>query len=212
MIRSRWAGARPRRLLLAAAAVLIPVLAGCEAGNNAPTLAFHYPTAAAGTAIGPLSIRNVFILGAPLGKDLAKGSSASVFLSLINNGAPDKLVSIRAPGTASTVALPAGGIPVVAGHPVYYSGPLPRVALQDLTRPVRSGSSVTVVLVFQNAGQVVLQVPVMPRTLQYASLSPPPAAASPAPPTAQPGLTASQSASPGASAAPSATPSATPSP
>ena len=35
MIRSGWRSALSRRLVLAAAAVLIPVLAGCEAGNAA---------------------------------------------------------------------------------------------------------------------------------------------------------------------------------
>ena len=190
MIRSRWAGALPRRLMLVSAAALIPVLAGCEAGNNAPTLAFHYPTDAAGTAVGDLSIRNVFVLGAPLGRDLARGQSASVFLALVNIGAPDKLVSITAPGTAASVTIPAGGVPVVTGHPVYYPGPTPQVILRDLTRPLGSGSSIRLVLMFQNAGPVTLLVPVVPRAAQYATLAPPPvepsatptaAAASPTP-------------------------------
>jgi hypothetical protein len=174
--------ALPRRMVLAAAAAaaLIPVMAGCEAGNNAPTLTFHYPTDASGTAVGPLSIRNVFVLGAPLGRDLAAGQSASVFLSLISTGAPDKLLSITAPGTATSVTLPDSGIPVVSGHPVYYSGPQPRVVLDHLTRPLRSGSDVRLVLTFQNAGPVVLDVPVFPRALQYATLAPPPVAARPA--------------------------------
>jgi hypothetical protein len=34
---TRW----NRRLLFGAIAVLIPVLAGCEAGQDAPTLAYH---------------------------------------------------------------------------------------------------------------------------------------------------------------------------
>jgi len=167
-------------LAAVAAAALIPVVAGCEAGTNAPTLLFHYPTDAAGTAIGPLSIRNVFVLGAPIGRKIAAGQSASVFLSLINTGTPDKLVSITAPGTASSVTLPGTGIPVVNGHPVYYSGPLPQVVLRDLTRPLTSGSTIRLVLTFQKAGPVVLDVPVMPRALQYATLAPPPIPASPA--------------------------------
>ena len=107
VIGSGWGSTLPRRLALVAAAALIPVLAGCEAGNNAPTLAFHYPTDAAGTSVGKLAIRNVFILGAPLGRDIARGQSASLFLSLVNNGAPDALTSITAPGTALSVTLPA---------------------------------------------------------------------------------------------------------
>lgn len=208
MIRSRWAGVpgrpvRPRRLVLAGAAVaaLIPVVAGCEAGTNAPTLQYHPPTDSQTANAGTIAIRNVFVLGAPIGRKLAAGQSASVFLSLINGGAPDKLVSITAPGTASTVTLPGGGIPVVSGHPVYYSGPLPRVILRDLTRPLLTGSDVRLVLTFQKAGPVTMDVPVVPRALQYATLAPPPAAASPA------------AASPAAGhAAGAATPTPTPSP
>jgi copper(I)-binding protein len=178
--RSRWAGALSHRLVLVAAVALIPVVAGCEAGNNAPTLDFHYPTDAAGTAVGDLSIRNVFVLGGPIGRDLTKGESASVFLALINTGAPDKLIKISAPGTAASVTLPAGGIPVVLGHPVYYAGPMPRVVLRDLTRPLKSGSDIVLTLVFQKAGPVTLHVPVLPRANQYATLEPPLPAATPA--------------------------------
>jgi copper(I)-binding protein len=212
VIRSRWAGGPgrlvpARRLVLAAAAAaaLIPAVAGCEAGTNAPTLSFHYPTDAAGTAVGSLSIRNVFVLGAPIGRKLAAGQSASVFLSLVNTGTPDKLVSISAPGTATSVTLPGSGIPVVNGHPVYYSGPQPQVVLHGLTRPLLSGSDVRLVLTFQKAGPIVLDVPVMPRALQYATLAPPPATVSPA--AAGHGAAAAATPSPGASAAPAATPS-----
>jgi len=180
MIRSRWAGALSHRLLLVAAIALIPAVAGCEAGNNAPTLDFHYPTDAAGTVVGNLSIRNVFILGAPLGSSLTTGQSASLFLALVTTGSSDKLISISAPGTASSVVLPAGGIPVVYGHPVFYAGPTPQIVLRGLTRTVTSGSAVTLVLNFQKAGPVRLMVPVMPRAAQYATLKPPlPAATTP---------------------------------
>jgi copper(I)-binding protein len=204
--RSRWAGALSRRLMLVAAVALIPVVAGCEAGNNAPTLNFHYPTDAAGTAVGDLSIRNVFVLGAPIGHDLAKGDSASVFLALINTGAPDKLIKISASGTAASVTLPAGGIPVVTGHPVYYSGPMPRVVLNDLTRPLLSGSDVTLWLTFEKAGRIKLHVPVLPRANQYATLQPPlPAAVTPAAAHASAQTTPTPSASAAASPAPSPT-------
>lgn len=181
MNRSRWAGALSHRLVLVAAIALIPVVAGCEAGNNAPTLDFHQPTDAAGTTVGDLSIRNVFVLGAPIGRDLAKGESASVFLALVNTGAADKLIKISASGTAASVTLPAGGVSVVTGHPVYYTGPMPQVVLKDLTRPVLNGSDITLVLTFEKAGPVKLKVPVLPRANQYATLQPPlPAAVTPA--------------------------------
>lgn len=210
MIGSRWAGALSHRLVLVAAVALIPALAGCEAGNNAPTLSFHYPTDAAGTAVGDLSIRNVFVLGAPIGRDLATGQSASLFLALVNTGAPDKLVSISAPGTATSVTLPGGGVPVVNGHPVFYSGPMPQVVLRDLTRPVASGSTVKLVLVFQKAGRVLLMVPVLPRAIQYATLQPPlPAAVTP---TAKAHQSGQPTPTPSVSPTPTATPTPSPAP
>jgi len=210
VIRSRWAGA-PGRLVLArrlvlpaaAAAALITALGGCEAGINAPTLQFHPPTDSATENAGTIAIRNLFVLGAPLGRNLVAGSSASVFLALINTGTPDRLVSISARGTATSVTLPAGGIPVEAGHPVYNAGPFPQVVLQDLIRPVASGSTVRLVLTFERAGSVTIDVPVMPRTGQYATFAPPPATVvTPAAtaPTGHPGTTATPT--PKASASP----------
>lgn len=181
MFRSGWRSALPRRLVLVAVALLIPVLAGCEADNDAPSLQFHYPTDTAGyppdsagsSAMGNLSIRNVFVLGAPIGRNLVKGQSASLFLALINGGGPDKLVSISAPGSATAVSLPAGGVPVVYGHPVFLTGPKPQLVLVDLTRTIRSGSSLRLNLTFQNAGTISLIVPVMPRAVQYETYAPP---------------------------------------
>ncbi|MGO8956021.1 MAG: hypothetical protein ACLQFR_01395 [Streptosporangiaceae bacterium] len=174
MIRSGWGSALPRRLVLVAAAALIPVLAGCEAGNNAPTLQFHYPTDAAGTVVGQLAIRNVFVLGAPLGFSLRKGQSASLFLALVNDGAPDTLTSISAPGTASSVTLPAGGITVRDQHPQFLTGPKPAIFLTGLTRTVTGGSDIKLVLNFRIAGPVTLVVPVMARAAHYVTYGTPP--------------------------------------
>ena len=201
MIRSGWGSALPRRLVLVAAALLIPVVAGCEAGNNAPTLEFHYPTDTAGyppdtagsTAMGNLVIRNVFILGAPIGQELHTGQSASLFLAMINDGPPDKLISVTAPGNATSVSLPTGGVPVLDGHPVFLSGPTPQLVLVGLTRNITSGSSIRLNLTFQKAGTLTLEVPVMPRAVHYKTYAPP-----------QPGQTSSVA--PSLSASPSSTP------
>jgi copper(I)-binding protein len=180
VIRSGWKNALPRRLVvpgrlaLVAAAALIPLLAGCEAGNNAPTLDFHYPTDAAGTQIGKLSIRNVFIVGAPLGSSLAPGQSASLFLALVNLGKPDRLLSISAPGSASAVVLPGGSIAVNTRQPVYLSGPRPKAYLVGLTRTLTSGSDIKLVLHFRKAGPVTLMVPIFAKAAHYVTYSPPP--------------------------------------
>ena len=181
MIRSGWRSALPRRLVLGTAAVLIPLLAGCEAGNDAPTLQFHYPTDAAGTVVGKLSIRNVFVLGAPLGSSLHKGESASLFLAMVNTGAPDRLLSVTAPGSATSVSVPSGGVPVISLHPVFsLSGPKSQIVLVDLTRTLTSGSTVRLQLNFQKAGLVTIIAPVVARAQHYATFAPPQSTGTPA--------------------------------
>ncbi len=174
MIRSSHRTARPRRLLVLAIAALIPALAGCEAGNNAPTQEWHQPTDGAGTVLNNIAIMNVFVLGAPLGATLTSGQSAGVFLALINDGSPDRLLGITAPGTARSVQLPGGAVSLATGQRVLLTGPIPKVVLVDLTRPLTGGGSVRLVMNFQNAASVTLTVPVMPQAQYYSTFSPPP--------------------------------------
>jgi len=177
VIRSSHWTAGPRRLLVLAIAALIPALAGCEAGNNAPTQEWHQPTDGAGTVFNNISIRNVFVLGAPIGQTIGTGQSASVFLALINdNGSADRLVKISAPGTARSVTLPGGSVRLGSQQVVLLTGPAPEVVLQDLIRPLSGGSTVRLVLTFQNAGSTLdgITVPVMPRAQYYSTFSPPP--------------------------------------
>jgi hypothetical protein len=202
VIRSGWKNTPLRRLLLVSAVALIPVLAGCEAGNNAPTLQFHYPTDSAGTVAGTIAIRNVFILGAPLGSALQPGQSASLYFSLINDGSTDRLLSITAPGNAASVHLP-GTIVVAQGKPILLNGPQPQAYLVDLTSTLTSGSSINLVLHFLKEGAVTLQVPIFPRATHYVTYSPPPS------PT--PSASTAARRHHRASATPSATPTASPS-
>jgi copper(I)-binding protein len=167
-----------RRLLLISAAVLLPVLAGCEAGNDAPTLDFHPPTDAATAQAGDISIQNVFVLGAPVGASLHKGQTASLFFSLVNTGGPDRLVSITAPGSATSVQLPGGGIAVEPNHPVLLNGPKTQAYLVGLTRTITGGSVLTLTLNFQKQGAVTLHVPVIARAAHYVTYGPPPASPS----------------------------------
>jgi copper(I)-binding protein len=171
---SSRAGASPRRLLIVAAAALIPVLAGCEAGNNAPTLDWHQPTDGAGTFVGDISIRNVFVLGGPLGQTLPAGQSASLFLALVNTGTPDRLLSIQAPGTAASVTIPNGSIRLRTSSVVLLTGPQPKAILTGLTRPLAGGTVITLVLNFQKAGTVRLKVPVLAQAESFGSFSPAP--------------------------------------
>jgi copper(I)-binding protein len=185
VIRSSRRAALPYRMLIVAAAALIPALAGCEAGNNAPTLNWHQPTDGAGTAIGNIAIRDVFVLGAPLGGTLAAGQSAGLFFAVVNSGSPDRLVSVSAPGAAKSATLPGGQVALAADQAVLLS-PQPKVILDGLTRALAGGTFIRVTLSFQNAGSVTLNVPVEPQSQYYSTFSPAPPPGATASPTPSP--------------------------
>jgi copper(I)-binding protein len=209
------------RLLLGAGvlALLIPAIAGCEAGQDAPTLEYHAASAGAQTIFNGIKITNAFVLGAPTGSTVPSGSSASMFVSLYNDGdSSDTLVSATAPGTAGNISLSSGTVPLPANSaPVNLTGPEPQVVLENLTKPLSGGTSVPVTFTFQHAGQVTLQVPVEAQSYYWSTYSAPasaPAAAAPnstgtaTPATGAPATGASSAATPGGTA--SATPTATP--
>lgn len=176
-------GAVPLRGLLAVTAVaLIPVIAGCEAGTNAPTQQWHQAAPGAYAVVAnTIRINNMFVLGPPPASVLPAGSSAGVFLALSNGGAADKLISISAPGAAAAVRLPGGEISLGSQQTVRLTGPAPQVVLDQLTRAVHGGQTIKMVLDFQNAGTKTLQVPVLPRAAYFSTYSPAPVSASPSP-------------------------------
>ena len=207
MIRARFGKTAAGRLLLGAGALalLMPAIAGCEAGNGAPTLMFHAASAGAQTVVNGIRITNVFVLGAPSGSTLPAGSSASLFLSLFNDGATDDtLQSVSAAGAAS-VTLDGGTVAVPSETPVNLTGPQPSAVLNNLSAPLPSGGYVKVTMQFKNAGPVTLQVPVEPQSYYWATYSPAPSAPASVPastPAATPGSTVAPN--------PTVTPSATP--
>jgi len=182
VIRSRRGLLSPRNLVVVAAMGLIPAIAGCEAGNNAPTQQWHQPTPGASAIVdNTLRINNMFVLGPTPGFTLPRGASAGLFFALANDGAPDRLLSIRAPGEAASVLVPAGGIALGREQSLFFTGPSPRVVLEHLTRTLNGGQWVLLNLQFQNAGFVSLKVPVMPRTESYGTFSPAPLIVRPTP-------------------------------
>ena len=194
---TRW----NRRLLLGAIAVLIPVLAGCEAGYNAPTLEYHPANSGANVTHNGVRIVNAFVLGPQLGSVLPAGGRASIFFSIVaDNG--DRLLSVSAPGAASSVRLAGGSVSLPAQTVVGLSGPVPRAVLTGLVNPLNGGETVQLVFTFAEAGVVPLAVPVQARAYYYATYLPPPILL-PAPAT---GARPSVSASAGPSASPSPTP------
>jgi hypothetical protein len=202
---TRW----NRRLLIAALAILVPALAGCEAGFNAPTLKFHQASFGVSTMVDGINIDNVFVLGPPPGSTLQAGGQASLFMAL-QSANSDQLTSITAPGAASSVQLGNGPITLSPNTLVDLSGPEPLLTLDGLTNPLSGGETVQLVLHFATAGSVSLMVPVEPAAYEFATYSPAPT------PTASASLSVSLSghkhkakkaraqAQPGASADPTA--------
>jgi copper(I)-binding protein len=175
VIRSRRGLLSLRDLVVVAAMGLIPAIAGCEAGIGAPTQEWHQPTPGASAVVdNTLRINNMFVLGPTPGFTLRRGASAGLYFALSNDGAPDRLIRLTAPGSAASVHVPAGGITLGREQTVFLTGPEPRVVLQGLTRVLNGGQWVRVNLEFQNAGYVSLRVPVMPRTDFYGTYSPAP--------------------------------------
>jgi hypothetical protein len=164
-----------RGLAATAVAALIPAIAGCEAGLNAPTQQWHQPTAGASAVVSnTLRINNVFILGPAPGFALTPGKSAGLYMALNNSGARDQLVSISAPDAAKTVQVPVAGLSIGRDQSLLLTGPAPRLVLRHLTRTLRGGQFVRVNMDFQSAGRVSLLVPVMPRAAFYATYAPAP--------------------------------------
>lgn len=182
MIRASSGKTAAGRLLLGAGvlALLIPAVAGCEAGADAPTQEFHSASSGAHTVFDGITITNAFVLGAPSGSTVPTGSSASLFVSLYNGGnSSDTLQSMTAPGTATSISLANGSVPLpVDSAPVNLSGPQPKVVLENLTKSLDGGSTIPVTFTFQRAGSVTLQVPVEAHAFQWSTFSPPTSAPS----------------------------------
>lgn len=205
MILSNRAAAPLRALAVAAAAALVPAIAGCEAGFNAPTQEWHQPSAGASAVVnGEIRINNVFVVGEPPAFSLPRGGSAGLFLAINNGGAADRLTGITAPGSAIAVQLPGGSVRLASQQTVFLTGPAPKVILRGLTRRLNGGQHILIVLHFLRAGSEVMQVPIMPRAQWFATYSP-------APPVVRPSPSGSASPSGTASPSPGAT-SSSPSP
>lgn len=201
-----------RLAVVVAAACLTAGVTACEAGNDAATLSQYHPANDGANIVAHgIKINDGFVLGPPIGSTLAAGQNAGVFLALFNMGGADRLVSATAAGTAASVQLPPGGVPLPSRQGVYLTGPAPKIVLTNLTHPLQSGGTVPLVLHFTVAGNIRVVLPVVPRADYYATLSPAPS------PTPTPSATkhtkgtggagATSTASPGASATPSPSPS-----
>ena len=191
---TRW----NRRLLLGAVAVLVPVLAGCEAGANAPTIEFHPASFGNSETVNGITIDDAFVLGAALGSALPAGGQAGVFLSIETQN-NDQLTQVSATGVASSVQLVGGPVTLNANSVANLSGPQPQIVLTGLTNALSGGQTVTLQLDFAGAGAIPIQVPVEPAAYDYTTYSPPPVPTPTAAATTSPTPVTSASASPSAS-------------
>ena len=192
---TRW----NRRLLFGAVAVLIPVLAGCEAGLNAPTLNYHPASNGISVVKDGITIDNAFVLGPALGSTLKIGGQASLFAAIsAENG--DRLESVTAPGAAASVKVTGGTINLPQQALVDLQGPKPQLVLTGLTNDLQGGATIQIVFNFAEAGPIRLSVPVEPRAYDYTTYSPPakPTATAKAK-KAHPNIPASPTASPSVS-------------
>jgi copper(I)-binding protein len=176
VIRASFGKTAAGRLLLGAGvlALLVPAIAGCEAGADAPTQEFHSASSGAHTVFNGITITNAFVLAGPTGSTLPTGSSASLFVSLYNGGSgPDQLESIST-GWAGSISLSGGAVSLPANAaPVNLTGPQPEVVLENLTKPLAGGTTIQVKFKFAHAGSVTLPVPVEPQSFQWATFSAP---------------------------------------
>jgi copper(I)-binding protein len=208
VIRASSGKTAARRLLIGAGAMalLIPAVAGCEAGENAPTIEFHSASSGAHTVFNGITITNAFVLAGPSGSSpLPTGSNAGLFVGLFNtNTSADALTGASAPGTAGSVSLTSGTVALPPEGSAYLTGPAPDVVLNDLTKPLSGGTTIPVTFSFARAGSVTLQVPVEPMSYYWATYSPAPSPATTG--TASPTTTSTATSTASPTASPTATP------
>jgi copper(I)-binding protein len=193
-------------LMIGALALLISGIAGCEAGNDAPTLEFHPASTGANATFNGISISDVFVLGAPAGQTVPAGSSASLFLSLYNGGtSDDELTGVHATGWASSVQVTGGTVSIPVESEVNLTGPEPQLVLSDLAKPLSGGEAIPLTLDFAHAGSVTLDVPVQAQSFYYSTFSPPPTVTPSATATSTPKSKATSSATPTPTTSSSAT-------
>ncbi|GAA2701947.1 copper chaperone PCu(A)C [Nonomuraea recticatena] len=111
-----------------------------------------------------LLLRNAFIVGGRAGAPLQPDAHAPLYVTMINQRAEtDTLVSVSATQLFTQARVHGGMVDIRPNDPAG-GGPKPQAILAGLTRQLRSGSFVDIDFTFQRAGQLRLQVPVLPPT------------------------------------------------
>ncbi|WP_214108519.1 copper chaperone PCu(A)C [Acrocarpospora catenulata] len=174
-----------RRTVIAIAAFLAaaPALAACGAGTDANTNLPYTPTEAqvliSGEQYGEKGIRisQAFLLGPDPGGRIPAGGAVPLYLAITNeNAAPDTLVGITPDtqqATSATLSTPVQ----VAPHTLVTTGrPQPQVTVDGVKNPLLGGEVFRLTLKFQTAGDIIMDVPVLARSREFATLPPVPGA------------------------------------
>jgi copper(I)-binding protein len=184
-------------VVLLASAIASVGAAGCAAGNDSLTNLARTTTNSAAGAVGPITLRNVYVAG-----PVAEGGSAPIVSAFFNaSGDPDTLVSVSSPeATGGRLPTPAQ-IPPGGGEVFIADGRAP--SLQGVRQNLLIGAELPITFTFAKAGSVTLDVPVEPPA---PGASAAPTSASPTVASPSPTAGATRSGHPGATG--SATPSA----
>jgi hypothetical protein len=163
------------------ATVIAGSLAGCAAGLHDETSSERSTPYVAGATVGGLKIRDVAVIAstgtpvAPAGPSTPGGDAGetqgSLTMVIVNSGtAADNITAVRVgdggsvtptdPTTSGTIQ-PGQSIIFGAGAPAGSTGPANDLSISGLPGALVPGTTIKVTLSFQNAGDVVLQAPVL---------------------------------------------------
>lgn len=166
---------RPRRVpagFLAAGLAVLLGLAGLAAGarqqDPSTGAGAAPPPAAAGTTLGALTVIDAYI------RQPASPDVAAAYLTVRNDGDDADQLSTAYCGAATTTTVhggsaameagetaPATPVPVPANSTVTLSPGRGHIMLDGLTGTLRAGDTVSLLLRFDQAGQVLVEVPVI---------------------------------------------------
>jgi copper(I)-binding protein len=194
---SRGIGRSGRRLACVALVAALPLTA-CAAGYQAETSRVRTTLTSVAGAVGQLTLRNVFLVGPG-----QTGGNIPLYMAIFNGGVTDdKLVSVSAAGATGN-HVPVDST-ITTGTPRFWNdgdGDVPQ--LTGLTKNVLVGQTMDLKLVFENAGELDITVPVV--------TSQPDAQGSPQPgPSPLPSATPSATVTPSDTVSPSESASSTP--
>ncbi len=129
-------------------------LASCASGNDALTNLARTTTNSVSSAVGSITLRNVYVAG-----PLSRGDSAQIVSAFFNAGTePDTIIGVSSPLAAGGKVPSPAELPPGSGKIFIADGSAP--TLQNVQKNLLIGSQVPVTITFARAGSIILDVPV----------------------------------------------------